>query len=119
MGLHPLAGLVSGEGCFGKTNLIDGDRPDVSLSAPAASLLFLFLYSLLSPVRGWTQTQGPIPSQDPRVFEGQIVTAIELVANPHRDTEPLCSVITQKVGEPYSHDKVAASVLALEKAGKF
>jgi len=91
----------------------------VSLSVPAASLLFLSLYALLSPVCGWAQSEGPIPTQDPRVYEGQTVTAIDLVANPHRDTEPLRSVITQKVGQPYSHDKIGESVLALEKAGKF
>ena len=91
----------------------------MSLSVPAASLLLLSLYALLSPVCGWAQTEGPIPTQDPRVYEGQTVTAIDLVANPHRDTEPLRSVITQKVGQPYSHDKIAESVLALEKAGKF
>lgn len=91
----------------------------MSLSVPAASLLFLFLYALLSPVCGWAQTEGPIPTQDPRVYEGQTVTAIDLVANPHRDTEPLRSVIAQKVGQPYSHNKIAESVLALEKAGKF
>ena len=91
----------------------------MSLSVPAASLLFLSLYALLSPVCGWAQSEGPIPTQDPRVYEGQTVTAIDLVANPHRDTEPLRSVIAQKVGQPYSHDKIAESVLALEKAGKF
>jgi len=91
----------------------------VSLSVYAALLLFFSLYGLLSPARGWAQTQSPIPVQDPRVYEGQVVTAIDLVANPHRDTEPLRSVITQKVGQPYSHDKVAASALALEKAGNF
>ena len=91
----------------------------MSLSVPAASQLFLSLYALLSPVCGWAQTEGPIPTQDPRVYEGQTVTAIDLVANPHRDTEPLRSVITQKIGQPYSHDKIAESVLALEKAGKF
>ena len=91
----------------------------MSLSVPAASLLFLSLYALLSPVCGWAQSEGPIPTQDPRVYEGQTVTAIDLVANPHRDTEPLRSVITQKVGQPYSHDKIGESVLALEKAGKF
>ena len=91
----------------------------MSLSVPAASLLFLSLYALLSPVCGWAQTEGPIPTQDPRVYEGQTVTAIDLVANPHRDTEPLRSVIAQKVRQPYSHDKIAESVLALEKAGKF
>ena len=91
----------------------------MSLSVPAASLLFLSLYALLSPVCGWAQSEGPIPTQDPRVYEGQTVTAIDLVANPHRDTEPLRPVIAQKVGQPYSHDKIAESVLALEKAGKF
>ena len=91
----------------------------MSLSVPAASLLFLSLYALLTPVCGWAQTEGPIPTQDPRVYEGQTVTAIDLVANPHRDTEPLRSVIAQKVGQPYSHDRIAESVLALEKAGKF
>jgi outer membrane protein assembly factor BamA len=52
-------------------------------------------------------------------YEGQNVSAISLVANPHRNLEPLSSVVTQKVGAPYSQEKVQASANALKQAGSF
>jgi outer membrane protein insertion porin family len=57
---------------------------------------------------------GPQP-----VYEGQTVSAIDLIANPHRDVEPLRSLIEQKSGEPYSQSKVEASIAALEHRGQF
>src|ERR1700722_14167973 len=44
--------------------------------------------------------QGPQP-----VYEGQTVSAIDLIGNPHRDVEPLRPLIEQKAGEPYSQSK--------------
>ena len=52
-------------------------------------------------------------------YNGQKVTAIDLIANPHRDVEPFRASITQKVGEPYSQEKVEASISALQQQGHF
>ena len=52
-------------------------------------------------------------------YEGETVTAVDLVANPHLDTKPLEAVIEQKTGQPYSEKAIAASVAALEGTKKF
>jgi outer membrane protein insertion porin family len=59
---------------------------------------------------GWCQLtiQGPQPT-----YNGQIVSAIDLVANPHRDVEPLRSLVLQKPGQPYSQEAVQKSIAAL------
>ena len=74
--------------------------------------VFFFLFVTAS----WAQlaVQGP-----QAVYEGQTVGAIDLIGNPHRDLEPLRSLIVQKVGDPYSHAKVEASITALERTGQF
>ena len=52
-------------------------------------------------------------------YEGEPVIAIDLVANPHVDTELLQALVQQKTGQPYSEKDVAASVAALEGTKKF
>ena len=77
---------------------------------------FSALFTLLLATLTWGQmeVQGPSP-----VYEGQNVSAVDLVANPHRDLEPFLSVPLQKAGDPYSQAKVEASVQALQRAGNF
>src|ERR1700736_4830924 len=53
------------------------------------------------------------------LYEGQSVTAVDLIVNPHRDVEPLRALVAQKPGQPYSQEKVLASIDALQKTGKF
>jgi len=53
------------------------------------------------------------------VYEGQNVAAIDLIGNPHRDVEPLRSLVEQKAGAPYSQAKVQASIAALQATGQF
>lgn len=53
------------------------------------------------------------------LYDGQTVSAIDLIANPHRDVEPLRAYVVQKAGEPYAQEKVVASVSALQQKGKF
>jgi len=53
------------------------------------------------------------------VYDGQNVDAIDLIGNPHRDLNPLQAVVVQKAHEPYSEEKVEASIQALQKAGGF
>ena len=52
-------------------------------------------------------------------YEGQNVAAIDLIANPHRDVEPLRPLVAQKAGQPYSQANVEASITALERTGQF
>ena len=52
-------------------------------------------------------------------YNGQNVSAISLIANPHRDLQPLFSLVTQKTGEPYSQEKIEADAKALQQAGHF
>ena len=59
------------------------------------------------------------PQAPQAAYEGQTVSAISLIANPHRDLHPLYPVVSQKVGEPYSQAKIHASAQALQQAGHF
>ncbi|HXY09820.1 MAG TPA: POTRA domain-containing protein [Terriglobales bacterium] len=52
-------------------------------------------------------------------YEGETVTAIDLVANPHDDTESLQALVLQKTGQPYSAKDVEASVTALRETKRF
>ena len=63
---------------------------------------------------GQVAVQGPEPA-----YEGQNVAAIDLVANPYRDVEPLRPLLEQRAGQPYSQAQVEASVAALEHTGQF
>src|SRR5579862_754955 len=74
----------------------------------------LLLFGCASLVRGQLAVQGPSS-----VYEGQKVSAVELIANPHRNVEPLRAFVTQKANAPYSQNQVEASAKALEEAGHF
>ena len=52
-------------------------------------------------------------------YEGQNVSAISLIANPHRDLQPLIPLVQQKQGAPFSEKAVEASREALTNAGNF
>jgi outer membrane protein assembly factor BamA len=58
-------------------------------------------------------------SNAPPSYEGQRVASIELTANPHLDTRPYEGLIVQKPGEPYSNQKIQASIDALNQTGVF
>ena len=53
------------------------------------------------------------------VYEGQNVGSVDLIGNPHRNLEPLRRVALQKADQPYSQEKVEASIRALQEAGGF
>jgi outer membrane protein insertion porin family len=52
-------------------------------------------------------------------YEGQNVTAIEIAGRPDLDTSKLMPLFSQHAGEPFSKEKVDASIAALKSAGKF
>ena len=53
------------------------------------------------------------------LFEGQPVTAVDVIARPTLDAEPFKHLISQQAGQPYSNQKVEESVQALKSTGKF
>lgn len=53
------------------------------------------------------------------MYDGQNVSAIDLIANPHRDVEPFRKLVTQQSSQPYSQEKVQASIRALQATGEF
>ena len=52
-------------------------------------------------------------------YNGQNVSAISLIANPHRDLKPLLPLVAQKPGTPYSQATIEATAQALKQAGGF
>ncbi|HYU46920.1 MAG TPA: POTRA domain-containing protein [Terriglobales bacterium] len=75
---------------------------------------FLFVFFMAGAALAQLAPPGPQAA-----YEGQNVSAVSLLANPHRDLAPLRSVITQKAGEPYSQQKVEESAAALQQKGGF
>jgi hypothetical protein len=76
------------------------------------------------------QAQSPEPpSQLPKTapntatilssYEGQNVTAIEIAGRPDLDSSKLTPLFQQKAGEPFSNQKVDASIATLKSTGKF
>jgi outer membrane protein assembly factor BamA len=78
--------------------------------------LFLVFLWLGGATTLWAQLAPQPPQQ---AYEGQNVSWVSLVANPHRDLKPLFSVVTQKAKAPYSQQKIDESAAALKKAGNF
>ncbi len=67
-----------------------------------------------------TAAGAQVAVQSPQsAYEGQNVAAIDLIANPHRDVEPLRPLVAQRAGQPYSQANVEASTTALERTGQF
>ena len=67
-----------------------------------------------------TAAAAQLAPQGPQAaYEGQNVSAVSLIANPHRDLTPLLPLVAQKAGEPYSEKKVQDSATALQQQGGF
>ncbi len=52
-------------------------------------------------------------------YEGQPVVAVDLITDPNRPVTGFRHLITQQAGQPYSNQKVQASIQALERTGMF
>jgi outer membrane protein assembly factor BamA len=73
-------------------------------------LAFLLVLFAAAAVHG----QQPQPNLE-AAYRGEMVVAVDVVASPHIDVEPLQAMVVQRAGQPYSQEKVRASVAALEK----
>jgi len=74
------------------------------------------LVVLLAGVSAFAQLMFQAASE---TYNGQNVSRVSLIANPHRDMQSLYPLVTQKTGEPYSQEKIEADTAALQKAGHF
>jgi outer membrane protein assembly factor BamA len=85
----------------------------------------LFLASLLvvgglQPALGQGTATAPLsPSQSIGSYEGQPVTAVEVIGQPDSVISRLEPLVRQKAGQPFSEQQVEASVAALKSEGKF
>ncbi len=77
-------------------------------------LLGVFLLLIAVGAHAQLALQPPQP-----IYDGQNVSAVDLIGNPHRDVEPFHRLVEQKAGQPYSQTKVEASIAALKKSGQF
>ena len=71
---------------------------------------------LLFCVAGFAQLA---PQSPQAAYDGQNVSFVSLIANPHRDLKPLLPLVSQKVGAPYSEANIQATAQALKNAGNF
>lgn len=84
-----------------------------------ASGIVRFLILLLVPGVVQAQQVGSEALQSSAAYQGETVTAVDLVANPHLNLDPLQSLVVQKAGQPYSEQQVRASIAALENTHQF
>ncbi len=75
------------------------------------SVAFFLVFSALRAFAQVSST-GPQP-----LYNGQTVTAVALIANPHRDVEPLRAYVAQQAGAPYSEASIEARISALQEKG--
>jgi outer membrane protein insertion porin family len=74
-------------------------------------LLQCFAFILLNSI-----VSRPCQAQETS-FQNQNVAVVDLVAPPQTNIKPLLPLIDQKAGEPFSEDKVRASISALKDRG--
>ena len=74
------------------------------------------LLLLILSTAAWAQLAQVGPQA---AYEGQTVTAVDLIANPHRDVEPLRAYLVQKPGQPYSQANVESTLATLRDQGGF
>lgn len=78
----------------------------------------LFLVAILfCSLAAFSQTK--VSGEKKPSYEGQRVGAVDLVAKPQINVEQYRSLIQQKAGEPYSEQKIQATVQALQDTGAF
>jgi outer membrane protein assembly factor BamA len=78
--------------------------------------LAILIVVISSSVAGMAQ----LSSTGPQAFyDGQTVTAVDLIANPHRNVDLLRGSLVQKPGQPYSPADVEATISALQRVGGF
>ncbi|MBV9072292.1 MAG: BamA/TamA family outer membrane protein [Acidobacteria bacterium] len=85
----------------------------------------LLCATLLSAQTGPTATPAQTPKTSPQVqqvlpsYDGQNVSSVELAGHPEMNMAPLLPLLVQKQDEPFSQQKVDATVAALKSTHRF
>lgn len=85
---------------------------------PRMRLPVVFLLWLLS-LPAYGQLPYVSHGSSPGLYEGQVVSSLTLVADPHLDVQELKPLVTLQPGSPFSGKQAQASIAALKAAGKF
>ena len=79
--------------------------------------IVLAIILVLSSAEATSQTK--VSGEKESSFEGHPVVSVDLVANPRINVDSYRSLVVQKAGDPYSQQKVQASIEALEQTNSF
>jgi len=90
----------------------------IRISVPHRSGVAL-LFTILLTARLFQAQESDSEVESRTAYQGENVASVELVANPHLDIESLRALVLQKPGQPYSQEKVQASVTAIEETHRF
>ena len=83
-------------------------------------LASLIVVDGLQPALGQGTATAPLsPTQSIGSYEGQPVTAVEVIGQPDSVISRLEPLVRQKAGQPFSEQQVEASITALKSEGKF
>jgi outer membrane protein insertion porin family len=91
---------------------------------PAVAFLFAILCSG-AHAQATTQSQAQAPKTSPQTqqilasYEGQNVSAMEIAGRPDLSTSDFLPLFVQRTGQPFSREKVDATIAALKRTGKF
>jgi len=105
--------------CLGNTTTYLSKASDTcSQKTGGCSAMRSFVFGYL--LFGATIACAQLAPQAPQAaYEGQNVSGVSLIANPHRNLDPLVPLVSQKTDAPYSGEKIRASADALQAAGHF
>ena len=110
------------------TNTHRGVRSPSSYAAAWMNTLFVFLLvgvGFVIPSAVIAQTNSETPKTSPQTidilpsYEGQKVTTIEIAGQPDLPTSQFTPSLSQHVGEPFSMEKLKATIANLKRSGKF
>jgi len=89
----------------------------------ALALLLIAFFGIQAQASAQSQKQAPKTSpQTEQIlasYEGQNVTSIDVAGHPDLSTSQFLPLFVQQAGQPFSKEKVDATIAALKRTGKF
>src|SRR5215469_12503371 len=81
--------------------------------------LLLLSLTMLGSLTAFTAAQITYDPNNSQLYQGQDVTSVEVIANPHLDVEPLKARLTLARGSKFSDRALQESITALKAEGNF
>ncbi len=123
-----IEGLTRRLGLSVSTHSCDSSTGRPGFSKPRCKLAMAFFLAILcsgTQAQVTTQSQTQAPGTSPQTeqilssYEGQNVTAVEIAGRPDLSTSEFLPLFVQRSGQPFSKEKVDATMAALKRTGKF